>query len=250
MEKKKMRPHLIMPMGGAGSRFYKNGYVLPKPLIEIHGKPFLYWATMSIMKFVDVQDLTFVVLRQHISEFHIDKVIKEYFPDAHIVVLEKIMPGPVFTSIRGVERIKDNAPVIFNDCDHMFKCSDLNEILKAGCIGFDGGLLTFESSEPQFSYVVYSESHDIIDTVEKKVMSNHAICGAYIFRNAELFKNIADEYTKNCPYSECFMSGMYSVMCHRGLKVKDFLLDFHVEFGTPEEYEKAKNSIYFIEISK
>lgn len=29
-----------MPMAGAGSRFYKNGYTLPKPLIEIAGKPF------------------------------------------------------------------------------------------------------------------------------------------------------------------------------------------------------------------
>ena len=45
--------HLIMPMGGAGSRFFKNGFVMPKPLIEISGKPFLYWATKSIEKYVD-----------------------------------------------------------------------------------------------------------------------------------------------------------------------------------------------------
>ena len=32
--------HLIMPMGGAGSRFYKNGFKMPKPLIEINGYPF------------------------------------------------------------------------------------------------------------------------------------------------------------------------------------------------------------------
>ena len=52
MEKNKI--HLIMPMGGAGSRFFKNGFVMPKPLIEINGYPFLYWATLSISKFVDV----------------------------------------------------------------------------------------------------------------------------------------------------------------------------------------------------
>ena len=44
MEKNKI--HLIMPMGGAGSRFFKNGFVMPKPLIEINGYPFLYWATL------------------------------------------------------------------------------------------------------------------------------------------------------------------------------------------------------------
>ena len=32
--------HLIMPMGGAGSRFFKNGFVMPKPLIEIQKEPF------------------------------------------------------------------------------------------------------------------------------------------------------------------------------------------------------------------
>ena len=67
--------HLIMPMGGAGSRFFNNGYLTPKPLIDINGKPFLYWATRSIQKYIDLADITFVVLNQHIEEFEIDKTI-------------------------------------------------------------------------------------------------------------------------------------------------------------------------------
>lgn len=35
-----MKTHLIMPMAGAGSRFYKNGYIQPKPIIEIAERPF------------------------------------------------------------------------------------------------------------------------------------------------------------------------------------------------------------------
>lgn len=243
-----MKPHLIMPMGGAGSRFYRNGYMMPKPLIEINGKPFLYWSTMSIKKFVEISDLTFVVLKQHIEEHSIDTAIRKYFPDAKIVVLEKILPGPVFTSLRGVEGISDDAPIVFNDCDHMFKCNEVNSLLNAGGLDSEGTLLTFKSNEPQFSFVRYDESGKVIGTVEKKVVSDHAICGAYIFKDAKLFKSIAEEYVESCPYSECFMSGMYSVMCDKGLTVKDYLLDFHVEFGTPEEYEKAKNSRYFMDI--
>ena len=95
------KPHLVMPMGGAGSRFYKNGYMQPKPLIEIHGKPFLYWSTMSIMKYIDVKDLTFVVLEQHIKEFQIDRVIYSFFQDAKIKVISEVLPGPVFTALHG-----------------------------------------------------------------------------------------------------------------------------------------------------
>ena len=67
-----------MPMGGAGSRF-QNGFVMPKPLIEISGKPFLYWATKSIEKYVESGRYHIVVLKQHIAEFQIDEVILEYF---------------------------------------------------------------------------------------------------------------------------------------------------------------------------
>ena len=52
-----------MPMAGAGSRFYKNGYIQPKPIIEIAERPFFYWGVRSVQKFVDIQDITFVVLK-------------------------------------------------------------------------------------------------------------------------------------------------------------------------------------------
>ena len=68
--------HLILPMAGRGSRFFKNGFVCPKPLIEINGKPFFYWAARSVEKFVDCADLTFVVLEEHIRDFAIDEKIK------------------------------------------------------------------------------------------------------------------------------------------------------------------------------
>lgn len=238
------KTHLIMPMGGAGSRFFRNGYMQPKPLISIHGKPFLYWATMSIMKYVSIADLTFIVLKQHIDEFGIDKEIKCYFPEANIIVIPEILPGPVYTALKGIENIEDDSPVIFNDCDHMFRCSEINDVFNKSQLLEDGALLTFESEEPQFSYVRY-EAEKIVGTVEKKVVSNHAICGAYIFKNASVFKSAAEKYVSNCPYNECFMSGIYNILCDEGKTVKDYLLDFHVEFGTPEEYEKAKDSDKF-----
>ena len=46
--------HLILPMAGRGSRFFENGFICPKPLIEIAGKPFFYWAARSIEKYVEI----------------------------------------------------------------------------------------------------------------------------------------------------------------------------------------------------
>ena len=238
--------HLIMPMGGAGSRFFKNGFVTPKPLIEIKGKPFLYWATRSIQKYVDLEDITFVVLKQHIDEFGIDKVILKYFSDAKIEIVdfEEVKSGPVMTCLAGLKNIQDDQPILFNDCDHMFACGSFAEDINAATWDYDGALLTFESEQPQFSYIQY-ENNKVVGTVEKKVVSNHAICGAYVVRNAQLFREMATEYLQNCNYSEFFVSGIYNVMCQKKLNVQNYTVDFHVPFGTPVEYAAAQNSEYF-----
>lgn len=244
MEKKKL--HLIMPMGGAGSRFSQNGFVMPKPLIEINGKPFLYWATRSIEKYVEHTDIAFVVLKQHIVEFKINEAILKYFPDAKIeaVEWEEVKSGPVMTCLAGLKNITDDQPILFNDCDHMFACSSFAEDMNGNLLDCDGALLTFKSNQPQFSYVKY-DGNKIIGTVEKQVISNNAICGAYVVRNAALFKEMAEVYLQNCNYSEFFVSGIYNVMCQKGMTVKNYTTDFHVPFGTPDEYEVAKDSKYF-----
>ena len=247
--------HLIMPMGGGGVRFSENGFNVPKPLIEINDKPFFYWAANSIITpppagcdKLDI-DATFVVLQQHINEHQIDKAIYNFFPEAKIKIIPEILPGAVCTCLKGIEDITDDNPVIFNDCDHMFSCSSLIKRLSQDePIDFDGALITFESSAPQFSYVKYDKLGNIIGTVEKQVVSNHAICGAYFFANAELFRQMSEKYFKACQYKEYFISGVYNELFKENKKIIDFLADFHVPFGTPEEYEEAKYSTYFNEM--
>lgn len=228
--------HLVMPMGGKGSRFNKEGFEVPKPLIEINGKPLFYWATRSITKFLEV-DLTFVVLREHIENFNIDKKIKEYFPAAKIEVINEVLNGAVLTCLEGVKNITDDEPIIFNDCDHMFTCEDFYEY----CLNekkYDGILLSFVSRDPKFSYLLLED--DLVKmTKEKEVISEHAICGVYYFKNKNIFVESTKEYLENCNYSEYFVSGVYNIMARNNLNIGYFDVDMHVSFGTPTEYEEA-----------
>lgn len=241
--------HLIMPMGGAGSRFFKNGFVMPKPLIKINERPFLYWATMSVKKYVDLADLTFVVLQEHLDEFCIDQEILKWFPDARIEVIPELLPGAVMTCLEGLRNIQDDLPVLFNDCDHMFRCTSFNAAIQNGALDLDGALLTFPSNQPQFSYIRYAaDNKSIIGTVEKEVVSDQAICGAYLVRSASVFRQMAEQYLQECSYSEYFVSGIYNVMCRKNMKIGNFEVDYHVPFGTPAEYEAAQGSVYFEEL--
>lgn len=236
--------HLIMPMGGGGTRFGDKGFDLPKPLIKLQGKPFFYWATQSVVKFLDVQDITFVVLQEHIEKFDIKNRILEFYPEARFQVIPEVLKGAVLTCCEGVKSIDDTLPVLFNDCDHAFLCNSFYEFCQKSDFGpVDGALLTFKSDSPAFSYVIFDEKHNVKGTIEKQVLSDEAICGAYYFKNIDIFRSAVDKYLINCSYKEFFISGVYNEMGARGDRIITFGIDEHISFGTPDEYDMAMNDI-------
>ena len=241
--------HLVMPMGGSGSRFSERGFTLPKPLIPIHDRPFFYWATKSVRKFIKLESLTFVVLKEHVKQFGIDQAIYRFFPEAQLHILDHILDGAVLTCLTGVKSIDDDVPVLFNDCDHIFICRKFYEFCETGEFDFiDGGLLTFISSDPRFSFLELDKTGQVTRTVEKEAVSNHAICGAYYFRNRMVFEQAAALYLNECTYKEFFVSGVYNVMARQGMCIQPFKVDMHLPFGTPDEYDIALKSEAFLSL--
>ncbi len=242
-----MSINLVMPMGGAGTRFANLGYECPKPLIEIGGRHFFEYAADSIAKHCDIAGITFVVLKDHIDRFNIDREIKKYAPGAEIIVLDHVLKGAVLTCMKGAEILKNGLPVIFCDCDLMFTSEMLYAYLRgdrentAYPVGeLKGWLMTFENSDGRFSYVKTDEKGYVTMTAEKDPISNRAVCGAYGFANKDLFLEYAGKYMDRCPYNEYFMSGVYNLMAEEGMNIGEFPVDDFLSFGTPEEYENAK----------
>jgi dTDP-glucose pyrophosphorylase len=242
-------------MAGAGSRFAEIGYTQPKPLIQINGKPFFYWSALAALCAAPIRDITFVVLAGHVTEHQIDKTIRQYFPDAAIVIIPKLLPGPVMTSLKGIGRIDDELPVLVNDCDHIFGCTALRRELEENeTLNFDGALLTFEAKAPQYSFVRYDVNGEIIGTAEKKVVSDRGICGAYFFGHAKLFCDLAglrlaQDATGERHISELYNSELYNYFDGQ-MRIKEFPLDYHVNFGTPLEYANALDSTRFSELAE
>lgn len=236
-----MKVHLVIPMAGRGSRFKNKGISTPKPLVMLNDRPFFWYAVESVAAYTDVADITFVVLQEHIDNFKIDEEIKKYYPDANIKVIPEVTEGAVCTALTVKSLFNDNMPVIFNDCDHAFVHSHLQQMVDS-MISSDAMLMTFESNEPQFSYVCFDTEENITGTVEKKVVSDKAIFGAYLFKNMKTFVDAAEVYLKECEYKEFFMSGVYNVLCKQYKLITYSDVDAHYEFGTPEEYDNIIKS--------
>jgi dTDP-glucose pyrophosphorylase len=233
-----------MPMGGRGSRFSEMGFSQPKPLIPLHGKPFFYWATESIAHFVSLKSIVFITLKEHVEQFQIDTVIRQFYPNAIIHVLDEVLNGAVLTCLEGCKEIEDNLPIVFNDCDHLFQSCTFYDFCRDEKRRqlVDGALLTFQSNDPKYSFLRYDKNGNIIGTIEKQSVSDKAICGAYYFKNKTIFEHATKEYLTNCTYNEYFVSGVYNILAKNGNHLEQFNVDFHLPFGTPEEYRDAVKS--------
>lgn len=232
---------LVMPMAGRGSRFSLTGEHRPKPLIEIDGRPFFWWATESVRRAVPVSEMLFVVLEEHIAAHAIDRRIKEFYPQARILALPQPTAGAAETAALGIAALGRDGPFAVNDCDHAFTASALGglvETLRGDCAG---GLVGFRSDDPAYSYVrlAADDSGRVLATVEKQRVGPYAIAGCYLFRDRATFERGFSAYREACPYPELFLSGVYNLLIDAGATIRFAPLSSHLSFGTPEELARV-----------
>ena len=229
---------LIIPAAGRGSRFSRLGIKEPKPLVDLEGRPFFWWAVESVRRVVELRQIIFVVLQEHIAEFSIDKRIREFYPDASVVAIPEVTSGAAETALAGLSALRKPGPVAINDCDHAFVCDSFPDALKAMRVEVEGALMCFPSSNPAYSYVRLNADKEVIGTVEKQVVSDLAIAGCYLFANSDRFAALYRQYKEDCPYDELFLSGMFNLLADRNSKISVVRLNKHCSFGTPEELGK------------
>lgn len=71
--------NIIIPIGGIGSRFAKQGYRFPKPLINIVGRPMLLWL-IDNLSLRPCDTLWMAVNEELDDEFRIGQLVSKTFP--------------------------------------------------------------------------------------------------------------------------------------------------------------------------
>jgi len=239
---------LVVPMAGRGSRFRRAGIEIPKPLVELWGRPLFWWATESVLRAIDVRELLFVVLDEHVKRFAIDTRIKELYPSARIVCLPDVTSGAAETAAVGVAALETRGPLALNDCDHAFRAEGLSSIVDQLRGGVEGALLGFRSQAHAYSYVRFDDEGRVVGTAEKLVVSEFAIAGCYLFADAQTFLSRFGELRRESTHDELYVSGVYNAIHLGGGETLFHELAAHVSFGTPEEYRALRrNDLLFLE---
>lgn len=234
-----------MPMAGEGSRFKKEGWATPKPLIELNGKPLFLHAISSVAAPGIELKYSFIVRQEHIKEYEIDKGIKNILPKANIFSVAKTTRGAVETCLVAESAIADDDAVIVMDCDLEFRSKKFLEIilsiLKQPVDFAEGGaLVSFQSTDPRYSYAALGENGYVTKTAEKEPISNHALCGAYFFSTGKRFKQVAHQLLNEPEFKkpEYYVSLLYNYLLKAGEKVQLASMEEYYSYGTPEELKR------------
>ena len=238
-----MKPNILVPMAGLGSRFIKEGFKVPKQLINIKDKH-LIDISLDCLDYEGC-NLIFVVRDETVYNFHMDELLRKKFgDDVKIVVLDKLTDGSVCSCLYAEEYIDNDAPLVIHTLDIEFEpvfnphiMSDLNG---------DGLILTFKSNSTNYSYAkVEGIDGHVTETAEKKAISSNACVGIYGFKRGSDFCKYAREMidrdlrTKN----EFYISPLYNLLIEDGKKILTEPVDKMHIFGTPDEFHFYKDNV-------
>lgn len=227
---------IIIPMAGEGKRFKEMGYSFPKPLIEINGKPMIQWVTENInveAKFI------FIVKKTEYEKYHLKYLLNLLENDCEIVILDQPSQGAVMTVLMAEHLFDDDDPIAIVNSDQYMSWNSNEFFYAMAADECDGGIVTFESTHPKWSFVKTGENGFVVEVAEKKPISNKATAGVYYFKKGSDFIKYAKEMIskKITTFGEYFVCPTYNEMIRDGKKIRSFPIENMWSFSTPEDVE-------------
>lgn len=229
-------------MAGEGSRFTKEGWTTPKPLITLQGMMLFERAIKCFEQLQAPIKYSFIVRDSHIEHNQVDKYIKASKPQANIFSVAQTTRGAVETALLAEPAIAPDDAIVVVDCDLEFESTAFIQRIEAllakpaeECSG--GLLISFNANDPKYSYAQVDADFHVLRCAEKEVISQHALCGAYFFSTAQSFLSAGHELIEsgNCEKPEFYLSLLYNILLRKGEPVDLIKLDTYHSYGTPSE---------------
>lgn len=232
---------VLMPMGGLGARFRSKGIIMPKPLIDIDGKPMFARSFSSLAPLSPTKAPIVVVRKDDDNRHEMTATIEKELTGARIVRLSENTRGPVESCLAARHLLQDDHSLLVLDSDVYFKSrSYVTAVSNAARLESktDGVLLYHHSTDPRFGFLELDGHGFVKRTAEKVVISDKAIVGAYFFSKAKAFIEAAERVMAGPtgPRGEYYLSQIYNALIeHDQAKVLATPADLYLSFGTPEE---------------
>lgn len=232
--------NVLIPMAGAGSRFANAGYTFPKPLIEVDGKPMI----QVVVENLNIQaNYIFIVQKDQYEKYSLQYLLNLITPNCTIVQVDGLTEGAACTTLLAKDYIDNDYPLLIANSDQFVEWNS-NECLYAfNADGVDGGILTFKSTHPKWSYAKIGNDGFVSEVAEKKLISDNATVGIYFWTKGSDYVKYAEQMIKKDirVNNEFYVCPVYNEAIQDGKKIRIKDIEKMWGIGTPEDLN------YFLE---
>jgi NDP-sugar pyrophosphorylase family protein len=236
----------LIPLAGKGSRFVDAGYDIPKPLLEVSGKPMIVQAASYVP---NGSDTIYVCLGDHLDAYPLQQEIQKEYPNAHIERVENVTEGQAITCQLGIKGVDKERPlhIAASDNGMLYDHKKYARLIKDPAV--DAVVWTFKdhassNRNPQmYSWVETRDDHVVRISPKAPIsddpINDHAMVGSFYFRRIRSFTEALDRLIAKGQKigGEYYVDSVISECIDMGLIVKVFEVDHYICWGTPDDYE-------------
>lgn len=234
---------ILVPMAGEGSRFAKEGYTFPKPLIDVKGKPMI----QLVVENLDFNaEYIFLVRSEHLQKYTglestLNRISNGNFK---IVQVDGLTEGAACTALLAKQYVDTDEDLLIANSDQIVDYSPENFVLLKTMTKVDGIVFCFRAVHPKWSFVKTNSRGFVTEVAEKNPISDIATCGIYWYRKGADFVKAAESMiTKNIRVNkEFYIAPAYNELISEGGILVPFFVDRMHGIGTPEDLNIYLNS--------
>lgn len=231
--------NVVIPMAGAGTRFYKNGIVEPKPLINVLGKTLI---EHSIDSFNVPARFIFITRTFEKAEYNhqLSRILKDKRPESVEIKLDKITNGAAESVLAAEKYIDNNDPLIIYNCDQIIKWNPDDFLKFTKKHKPRAALVLYKSSDPKNSFAeIYNDK--ISKVVEKDPISNHALIGFHYWAHGKDFvkssKSLLETFLSQGK-KECYISETFNHLDDKNILPYYLENNVYISLGTPHDVSR------------
>jgi NDP-sugar pyrophosphorylase family protein len=229
--------NIVMPMAGRGHRFVEVGIDVPKPLIDVRGRPMYAWATDGL-PLDRAHRLIFICLREHLASRALEADIRSRYGShrLEIVALDEVTQGQACTVLTARQWIDDDQPLLIFNAD-TYCPTTIDAAVERFGPKTDGILDLFAAPGEKWSFARLDADDRVLETAEKRRISDWASTGLYWFRRGSDFVRHAqamiDENDR--AGNEFYVAPIYNRLIAAGADVRGNRVDKVWVLGTPQD---------------
>ena len=227
---------VLIPMAGEGSRFVKEGYTFPKPLIDVNGKPMI----QLVVENLDFDcEYIFLVRKSHVEKYGglIDTLDRITNGNFQYITVDGLTEGAACTALLAEGLIDTDEDLLIANSDQFVEYEAQNFTMLKNQTDCDAMVYTFNAVHPKWSFVKTNSRGFITEVAEKRPISNTATCGIYWYRHGSDFvKYTKQMIEKNVRVNnEFYIAPVYNELIQDGKTLIPFYVHKMWGIGTPED---------------